>query len=31
MRPDQLPPARVTAVISRHLDTLTATARVEPG
>jgi AcrR family transcriptional regulator len=30
MRPDQLPPARVTAVISRHLDTLTATARVEP-
>jgi AcrR family transcriptional regulator len=30
MRPDQLPPARVTAVISRHLDTLT-TARVEPG
>jgi AcrR family transcriptional regulator len=31
MRPDQLPPARVTAVISRHLDTLTATARAEPG
>jgi AcrR family transcriptional regulator len=30
MRPDQLPPARVTAVISLHLDTLTATARVEP-